>query len=74
MEKKNRKASSYWQEVSALFIKAGAFGIVNLFNQPEIKKDPGIVRAKAIHNSQSSLLPLDKDDSNESLKKVPKFA
>jgi len=38
MKKKNRKVSSYWQEVSVLFTKAGAFGIVNLFNQPEVKR------------------------------------
>ncbi len=74
MEKKKIKASTYWYEVSALFIKAVAFGIVNLFNQPEIIRDPGIAKACAIDNNQSPLLSLDKNENNESLKKVPKFA
>jgi hypothetical protein len=48
-------ASSYWQEVLALFSRVGAFGVVNLFtlHGQEIHRDRTV---KVINNNQSSLL------------------
>ena len=71
---KQKKESSYWQEVSALFTKAGAFGIVNLFSQPGIKADSDPQTVKAIYNNQSSLSLLDKKSGSELLKEVQKIA
>jgi len=53
MKKTGSKASAYWQEVSQLFTRAGAFGIVNLFDQP-----PAISRSyspTAIRNIQKDI-------------------
>lgn len=74
MEKKNRKASSYWQEVCALFTKAGAFGIINVFYQDEINETRDIMKIKTISNSQSGLTSLGKDDDSELLQKVQQIA
>ena len=71
MKKKNRKVSSYWQEVSVLFTKAGAFGIVNLFNQPEVKK---INAANIKANRENHSSTLSKDDRSETVKKAAKIA
>ena len=75
MSRKNRKSSLYRQEVSELLIKAGAFGIVQFCNDPEIKIiRRQAVKDKPINNNQSCLSPYKEGDSSQSLKKVQKIA
>ncbi len=50
-----RKGSAYWQEVSQLFTKAGAFGVINLFNHYNNTNGYASENGKAInHNKISS--------------------
>jgi len=59
------------KKATVLFTKAGAFGIVNLFNQPEVKK---INAANIKANSENQSSTLNKDDRSETVKKVAKIA
>jgi hypothetical protein len=72
-QNENRMASSYWQEVLALFSKAGAFGVVNLFmlHRHEINMDRTV---KAIDNNQSSLLLPGEDELDDSFNKLQEIA
>ena len=49
-----RAASVYWREVSRLFIKAGAFGVINLFNDYNNMNEYTSVKGKAINYNKIS--------------------
>ena len=51
-----KRGSVYWQEVSQLFTKAGAFGIINLFNHHSNTNENASVNVKAIHHNETSSL------------------
>ena len=69
MKKKNRKAS-YWQEVRALFTRAGALGIVGLFIDVEKNRAS---ETQIIYN-QSARSFFDEEDIHESLTKIRETA
>ena len=51
---KKRTGSAYWREVSQLFTKAGAFGIINLFSYYNNTNENASVNGKAINHSKIS--------------------